>query len=119
MLVKLDASSGSELGFLASGRLTENDYLNFLIPEVEKALQEHGTIRLLFQMEDFSGWDHHALWKDLTFGLRINTKVEKIALVGDKAWEEWVAKLVKVFCHGEARYFSLQQANTAWIWLQE
>lgn len=117
MLMKLDRSSGSELGFLASGCLTDNDYQNFLIPEVEKALETHDTIRLLFQLEDFSGWDNKALWHDLTFGLKINLRVDKIALVGDKEWEAWVAKIVKILSHGETNYFPLDDQKAAWEWL--
>ncbi len=118
MLMKLKQSSGNELGFLASGCLTENDYERFLIPEVEKVLAEHSTIRLLFQFEDFNGWDHHALWLDFTFGLKINRRIDKLALVGDKTWEEWVAKAVKVVCHGETHFFPIQDQQKAWQWLK-
>lgn len=115
--MKLDRSSEAELGFLASGCLTDNDYQNFLIPEVEKALATHKTIRLLFQLEDFSGWDNKALWQDFTYGLKINTRVDKIALVGNKEWEAWVAKIVKILSHGETHYFSLDDQQAAWKWL--
>lgn len=117
MLMKLNQSNGSELGFLVSGCLTDNDYQNFLIPEVETALETYGSIRLLFQLENFSGWDHHALWQDLTFGIKINPRVDKIALVGDKEWEAWVAKIVKVLSHGETSYFPLKDQKKAWEWI--
>lgn len=118
MLIKLDQSQGSTLGFLASGRLTDNDYRNFLIPTVKQALTDHARIRLLFQFEDFRGWDTQAAWQDFTFGMEINPRVERLALIGDKAWEQWVAKLVKTFTYGETRHFSLDQQKQAWEWLR-
>lgn len=117
MLMKLDQSNGPAIGFLASGCLTENDFHNFLIPEVEKALETHDSIRLLFQLEDFSGWGHHALWDDLSFGIKINSRVEKIALIGDKLWEEWMAKVVKACSNGDTRYFPISEQQCAWEWL--
>lgn len=117
MLVKLEQSQGSSLGFLASGRLTDNDYRNFLIPTVKGVLDDYPGINLLFEFEDFRGWDPQAMWQDFTFGMEINPRVRKLALVGDKAWEHWVARLVKTFTYGETRYFNLADRQAAWQWL--
>lgn len=118
MLMKLEQSSANVLGFLASGRLTDNDYKNFLIPEVKQALDQPGEIRLLFMLDGFRGWDIQAAWDDLIFGMEINRRVERIALVGDQEWEKWVARLVKAFTHGEVRYFDLKEHQQAWVWVQ-
>ncbi len=119
MLMKLEQSDTTILGFMASGRLTDNDYKNFLIPQVKSAIEESGRIRLLFQMEGFRGWDIQAAWDDLIFGLEINRKVEKIAIVGDQKWEQWVARLVNAFTQGEAQYFDVGQAEEAWAWIRQ
>ncbi len=118
MLMKLEQSTPEILGFLASGRLTDNDYKNFLIPEVKSALDASGQIRLLFQLDGFRGWDIQAAWDDLIFGMEINSKVDKIAIVGDSRWEQWVARLVKAFTHGEARHFTLGHVDEAWDWVR-
>ena len=104
--------------FLASGRLTDNDYKNFLIPAVKSAIDESGQIRLLFQMDGFRGWDIQAAWDDVIFGMEINRNVDKIAIVGDRRWEQWVTRLVKAFTHGEARHFSLGHVDDAWNWIR-
>ncbi len=119
MLIKLDQSSANTLGFMASGKLTDNDYKNFLIPEVKEALSREGKIRLLFQMEAFHGWDMQAAWDDLVFGLEINKDVERVAIVGDQQWEATIAKLMRIFTRGAVRYFDHQQKDAAWEWVRE
>ncbi len=119
MLMKLEQSTPDILGFLASGRLTDNDYKNFLIPEVKTAIDEKGQIRLLFQLDGFRGWEIQAAWDDLIFGMEINSNVDKIAIVGDSRWEQWVARLVKAFTHGEARHFDLGHMDEAWNWVRD
>ncbi len=118
MLMKLEQSSPNILGFIASGRLTDNDYKNFLIPAVKEAIDDQGQIRLLFQLDGFRGWDIQAAWDDLIFGMEINGNVDKIAIVGDSRWEQWVARLVKAFTHGEARHFNLNSVDDAWNWIK-
>ncbi|WP_210398162.1 STAS/SEC14 domain-containing protein [Motiliproteus sediminis] len=119
MLMKLEQSSPTALGFLASGRLTDNDYKNFLIPEVKRTLEEQQSIRLLFMMEGFRGWDIQAAWDDLIFGMEINRRVERIAIVGDRDWEKWMARLTRAFTYGEVRYFDLKEREQAWAWIKE
>lgn len=117
--MKLEQSSPEILGFMASGRLTDNDYKNFLMPQVKSAIESSGNIRLLFQLEGFRGWDIQAAWDDLIFGMEINRNVDKIALVGDRKWEQWVARLVRAFTHGDVRYFDLNRLEDAWEWVRE
>ncbi|MEH6470425.1 MAG: STAS/SEC14 domain-containing protein [Halopseudomonas sp.] len=119
MLMKLEQSSSNRLGFLASGKLTDNDYKNFLIPEIQQALEQHPSIRLLFLLEGFRGWELQAAWDDLVFGLQINSKVERLAVIGDQDWERWMAQLANPFSHGEVQYFNLNQTQQAWHWLSQ
>jgi len=39
-----------------SGKLTKEDYEEFT-PRAERAIDEHGKIRVLFDMHDFHGWN--------------------------------------------------------------
>ncbi|WP_207060592.1 STAS/SEC14 domain-containing protein [Motiliproteus sp. SC1-56] len=118
MLMKLEESRTDILGFMASGRLTDNDYKNFLIPQVKGAIEREGRIRLLFRMDGFRGWDIQAAWDDLSFGIEINPQVDKIAIVGDRKWERWVARLLGPFAHGEIRYFDVAELQAAWSWIR-
>ena len=78
-----------------------------------------GPIRLLARFEDFHGWDLHAAWDDFRFGVQHYADIERIALTGDRAWEQWMAKLCRPFTQAQVRYFDAGQVEAAWTWLRE
>ena len=117
MIEKLEQSSGPLLAFKMSGKLHDEDYQHFL-PLVEQAIQTHGKVRLLAQFHDFHGWDLHALWDDIKFSTTHCTHVEQIALVGEKKWEEWMAKVCNPFTMAKVKYFDASQFESAWQWLK-
>ena len=43
-----------------SGKLEKRDYERF-VPQLETLIQEHGKLRILFDMNDFHGWTLSAL----------------------------------------------------------
>ena len=70
-------------------------------------------------MENFLGWDMHAAWDDFSFGMTHWHHFEKMALVGDKAWEKISAQAADVLMRGEVRFFDLKERDTAWKWIRE
>jgi len=66
-------------------------------PAVDAPVASHGKVRLLAHFTDFHGWDLHALWDDIKFSTTHCNKIDHVALVGDKRWEEWMAKVCKPF----------------------
>ena len=118
MIEQLPQSSDNVLGFKMSGKLHDEDYKTF-VPTVDAAAQKHGKVRLLAQFHDFHGWDAKALWDDIKFSTTHCTKIEKIALVGEKKWEQWMAKVCKPFTMAKIEYFDASQTDAAWAWLRE
>src|SRR5258708_30677436 len=116
MSEQLQLSSGQILGFKLSGKLHDEDYKNF-VPAIDTAAAQHGKVRLLAQFHDFHGWDLHALWDDIKFSTTHCTKIERIALVGDRSWEKWMAKVCKPFTTAKIRYFAAADTAAAWAWL--
>ena len=110
--------AGSAIGFKLSGKLHDADYKTF-VPLVDAAIAEQGKVRLLAWFHDFHGWDLHALWDDTKFATTHCTKVERIALVGEKKWEEWMAKVCKPFTMAQIKYFDAADIDAAWKWLEE
>ena len=45
-----------------------------------------GTVRLLFVLEGFEGWEPRDNWSDLTFYAKYSDCIERIAIVGDERW---------------------------------
>jgi hypothetical protein len=118
MIEQLPSTSEKVLGFKMSGKLHDADYKTFE-PLVDAAIAKQGKIRMLAQFHDFHGWDLHALWDDIKFSTKHCTQIERIALVGDKKWEEWMAKVCKPFTMAKIRYFDASQLQDAWKWLGE
>lgn len=44
------------------------------------------SVRLLFRLTDFRGWEPGANWGDLTFYVKHGPRIERIAIVGDERW---------------------------------
>lgn len=118
MIEQLKSDSPKVLGFKMSGKLHDEDYKTF-VPMIDEAASKQGKVRLLAQFHDFHGWDMHALWDDIKFSTTHCTKIERIALVGEKAWEKWMAKVCKPFTMAKIKYFDASQIAAAWAWLGE
>ncbi len=118
MIEQLDRGTGKVIGFKLSGKLHDEDYKHF-VPLVDAAIAQEGKVRLLAQFHDFHGWDMHALWDDTKFSTTHCNKVERIALVGEKKWEEWMAKVCKPFTMAKIEYFDASDIESAWEWLEE
>jgi hypothetical protein len=115
MLTFLERSTANVLGVKASGKLTRADYQQ-MVPRLEQLIQEHGRVRVLFELEDCQGWEIAAAWDDLKFYLKHGGDVERCAIVGDRKWQEWMSKLSRAFLH--LRYFNPGDLEQAWQWIQ-
>ena len=118
MVEQIPQTSEKVLGFKMSGKLHDEDYKMF-VPAIDAAAAKQGTVRVLAQFYDFHGWDLHALWDDIKFSTTHCTKIERIALVGDKAWEKWMAKVCRPFTMAKIRYFDASEIEPAMEWLAE
>lgn len=120
MIEKLPASSGNILGFRIRGKLTEADYRDLLVPEMEKAMKEYSKIRVVWVMEGFEGWTVGGAWEDFLLGLKFSA-VEKMATVIDENWDEWMTLLFKAFTtltRTEIRFFKTERLAEAWEWIR-
>ncbi len=118
MIETLETGSPKVVGFRLCGRLHDSDYKQF-VPTMETILTTEGKVRLFIQLEDFHGWDLHAAWDDLKFGLKHYSDFERIAMVGDRKWEKWMASLCKPFTKARVQYFDRSEVYAAWTWLLE
>jgi hypothetical protein len=118
MIETLPTDSPKIMGFKLSGKLRDDDYKSF-VPAVEAVVGTEGKVRLFAQLEDFHGWDARAAWDDFKFGIKHYADFERIAIVGDRKWEAWMAQLCKPFTHAKVRYFEASQLDAAWSWLHE
>ena len=118
MIETIETGSPKVVGLKLCGTLHDEDYRQF-VPKMETILTAEGKVRLFLQLEDFHGWDVHAAWDDLKFGLKHYSDFERIAMVGDRKWEKWMAGFCKPFTKAEVKYFDRTEVDAAWKWLQE
>jgi hypothetical protein len=106
------------VGFKLSGKLHDEDYKTF-VPLVDAEIAKEGKVNILSQFHDFHGWDAKALWDDIKFATTHCTKIKKIAIVGEKAWEKWMAKICVPFTLARINYFESTDLDAAKKWLEE
>jgi len=115
-VVEMLQGSGNTIGIKLSGKLHDEDYKRW-VPELEKHIAQHGSISMLLEMTDFEGWDLHAAWDDFAFGVKHARDFIKIAMVGDKAWERWMAKICAPFTSADIAYFDKKDVDRATGWV--
>ena len=83
------------MGLRATGKLTDQDYKEVLLPSLAALIKQHGKIRLLcFLDEEFVGLEPGAMWEDAKFFFPHKNDFEKMAIVGAP---KWVERLMKIF----------------------
>jgi len=117
MIEFIESPAEHVLAFKISGKLHDADYKTF-VPAIDE-MAKTGKVRLLAEFHDFQGWDMHALWDDIKFATSHCRTIEKVALVGDKAWEKWMAKVCVPFSMAKIRYFDQSESDAARAWIQE
>jgi hypothetical protein len=118
MIETIETKFPKTIGFRLSGKLHDDDYKSF-VPTVESFLAAEGQARLFVQFDDFHGWDMHAVWDDTKFAIKHYSNFHRIAMVGDRRWEKWMAQVCRPFTKAKVRYFDASQIDDAWTWLRE
>jgi hypothetical protein len=118
MIEQLTGLPAHTVGFKMSGKLHDEDYKKF-VPLVDAEIAKEGKVNVLAQFHEFKGWDAKALWDDIKFSTTHCTKIKRIALVGDKTWEKWMAAVCKPFTMAKVRSFDASEIAAAKAWLAE
>lgn len=98
------------------GTLVKEDYPPF-IAEFQRLVRLHGKVRVLLDMARFHGWNTGALWEEVKFDLQHLGKIERMAVVGEKKWQEAIARFAKVLLPADTRYFDENDAAQARVWV--
>ena len=118
MTVELETESNVKvLNIKIGGKLSKEDYQKF-VPKAEQLIEKFGKIRILFEMQDFHGWEAGALWEDVKFDIKHFSDIERLAFVGDKAWEKGMSVFCRPFTTAKIRFFEPKQRQEAIEWLE-
>jgi hypothetical protein len=104
------------LSIKVKGTLTHEDY-EAVVPLIDSALSviKKPMVNALIDGMELEGWDLRAAWDDFKVGLRHGSKFHKIAIIGNKKWQEFGAKIGGWFIAGEIRYYENESAAIAWL----
>lgn len=69
-------------------------------------------------MEDFKGWELKAFWEDAKFDMQHANDFEKIAMVGEKKWQQWLTEVMKPFTKAEIKFFESADSSEALQWIK-
>ncbi len=102
--------------FTLLGKLTHEDYETF-VPFIESAVKAlpPKSLNILVDMTRFEGWTLEAAWDDFRFGLEIREDIKKMAVVGNRKWEEVFTKITSWMIPGKARFFHDKEEALAWL----
>lgn len=100
----------------AVGKLTHEDYQT-ITPMLDSALKgvQNPKINALIDGTELEGWEARAAWDDFKLGVKHGLKFERIAIVGNKKWQEIAAKLGNWFIAGEVQYFDNEAGAVDWL----
>jgi hypothetical protein len=106
------------LSLKAIGKLTHRDYEK-INPMIDSALQgvKDPKVKVFLDASELEGWELRAAWDDFKLGLKHGGEFEKIAIFGNKKWQEYSAKVGSWFISGEIKFF--EDADEALSWLQD
>ena len=100
----------------ATGKLTHQDY-QVITPMIDAALKEVSfpKIKALVDITEMQGWELRAAWDDFELGLKHGSEFDKIALFGNKYWQEIAANIGSWFVSGDIKYFEDYQQALSWL----
>jgi len=109
--------SGNVLTLKVSGTLTQPE-LSSLQTAAAAIFGAAGQWRVLVLTDNFLGWQRGASWDDFTFQSEHDVHIERMAIVGERQWEElallFTAKGLRKF---PIQYFSPEQIAAAHAWI--
>lgn len=100
----------------ASGKYTKEDNQK-VFPALEAALEDHGKLHFYIEIDDLSGAEAGALKEDLLFDIKHKDRYGRIAVVGERSWQEWVTKMSDLLFDSPVRFYEKAEANDAWEWV--
>ncbi len=119
MSAEIKVETGGILTARVTGKMAHSE-LVALQKSAAEVIRERGKVRILVIAENFQGWEKGGNWDDDSFQMENDPHIEKMAIVGEKKWEDltliFVAKGLRSF---PIEYFQPADLARARAWLAE
>jgi hypothetical protein len=118
MITILDDLPPNVIGLEAKGKLTEDDYVKTIVPQIEQKQRDFDKVRMLFVLgRDFDGLTVGALWEDSKLTFKRPGSWEKIAVVSDSDLLKTAMTLFSWMVPGEMKIFPTAKTAEATTWV--
>jgi anti-anti-sigma regulatory factor len=94
------------------------DEFRQIVHQLESLCAAHPKIRVLFDATELNRYDFSIALQEFDFYKRYRGRVERIALVSDNAFRQFVVKLLDGFVDTELEAYPLKERAEArdWVW---
>lgn len=119
MPIELSEENGGRiLDVTLIGTLVKEDY-GASLAAFRRNVALHGKLRVLLDMTRFHGWDAGGLWEEVKFDLKHLNEMDRLAVIGEKRWQQAITAFAKAMLPAATRYFDASQAAQARDWIAE
>ncbi|WP_148041357.1 SpoIIAA family protein [Rufibacter immobilis] len=118
MIQTVETENSDLFAVKATGTLDKADY-DQLLPALEAKIKQHGKINLYWEMTNFDGWEPAGFWQDIKFDVTHANSFQKVAIVGDQKWEDWMTQALKPFTSAQVRFFPAEESAQAMLWVTQ
>ncbi len=115
MIEILERSHGNVIGMRASDEISEADIAE-VAPKLDALIEQYGKINWLLVMETAKYGTLRAMYEDLMWAMRNLKHFDRMAIVGNKPWEELLIK-ADGLVFGE-KYFDASKLDEAWDYVE-
>lgn len=103
--------------FRASGEVTKNDYLQVVVPEVDRLVRQNDDLHFLLELDtNVSNFTAGAWIQDALLGLKNLAKWNRAAIVTDSTTIISLTNAFSYLVPGEYKGFKKSELNTALLW---
>lgn len=114
MITQIQNLPSNMVGFRATGTVTEEDFTNTVMPQVEGKDNLNYLLVLDTSLKNFSAG---AWWKDMLMGLKNLTKWNRVAIIAEGAAIKTFNDVFSVLAPGEYKTYSHTEMQQAIDWV--
>jgi SpoIIAA-like len=97
-----------------AGEFTLADFKQFE-EAVEYAIKFQGSVNLLLDLRDMSGYTIDVAWEELKFSRAHKADFEKVAVITADQWTIWSAWITKLFVDADILVFDESEPASEWV----
>ncbi len=117
MACELVENTGALMVVKITGKLSKRE-MDAMQRAAVAVISREGKVRVLIFGDHFEGWEEKGNWGDVSFLTKYDSQIERIAVVGEKRWEDLIFAFTgKGMRAGEVEYFLPSQLAAARAWV--